>query len=411
MKLFCTKYKCSKVINPDNSTNSACSRVGVRIEECPFKDKHVYQSRIYNPITKRQDRVRSYPGVKDPVELQRLHEAFEEELRANNYYIDGSHQRTKERRLPRLNTLKYHIDRYFNYLNDIGIPEYERRYRNKKYIQDEKRYIGRFMSLLKERATTLLITEVKSFEVDQFYKYLNNQDFMPRTWNAHINAMVKFFNWVNKDGINVGNPFSKVRRRYEESDPTIIEEHEFKQLLKVIHPYNGIEVVGKSRIERKQRYKPWLKHWLLLSIHSGGRRQDIAMLKCHHLKDDHLEIPNNKLNSKENTVIHKSYVPLTEELKEVLEELEVSNRSGDEYIICPDRENRRALGADATSGFKYFWDLTGIEKGVSLHALRRTYVTGMIKKHGIVGASIHHKKVETAFKFYTSRTALTAINS
>ncbi|MFT7035365.1 MAG: hypothetical protein ACJA2S_003888 [Cyclobacteriaceae bacterium] len=393
--LFCNKDGCSKVISADKSR---CNHKDVLSRNCPFADKHIFQSRIWNPITGKTDKVKSWPDIADPQEFEIAHANYKKELQANDY---GVIQKVKPTSKPVL--LHELINMYLDFLEDIGVPEHEKENRSKSYIQDEKRYLKTFLRVIakKYNPSQILISGVGSSMVEMLYNYLNTKDYKARTWNAHFNAGTKFFNWLSRQGYELNNPFKKVTKRSEATDPQPIEESEFELQLSLIKPENGIELVGIKRIEKKQRYKKWLKNWLLLSVFTGGRPQDISLMKCDHVKNNYIVIPNHKVNAKENTNINKSYAPMIAELHILCDKLGVYDRNPEEYIIEPHRVNRKSLADEASAGFRQFWRQTGIQKeGISLYNLRSTYITRMGILKGDKGVGIHHKKIDTAYKHY-----------
>lgn len=394
MHLFCTKHKCSKVLSP----KTKCSHKGVLASNCPFKDKHVFQSRIWNKLTGKTDKVKSWPEIKEGSEFLIEHIKYKQELKDNDYNVI---QEEKPKTKPVL--LHELINMYLDYLMDVGVPEQEKAHRSKSYISDEKRYLKTFLKVVGEKfkLSQILISGVNSKMVEMLYNYLNTQDYKPRTWNAHFNSGAKFINWLSKQGYELENHFAKVTRRPEAKDPQIIEQSEFEHLLSLVCPENGIEIVGVKRKEKKQRYKEWLKNWFMMSVLTGGRPQDISLMKCGHVDNNYIIIPNHKVNNKEKININKCYPPMIAELHDLCYKLKVYDRDPEEYIFEPKRNNRKTLASQANEGFRQFWKQTGIEKeDITLYTLRRTYITRMIIEKGDKGAGIHHKKLDTAYHHY-----------
>lgn len=394
--LFCTKHKCAKLVTNDKTR---CGHKDVLAKNCPFKEFHVYQSRVYNPFTGQSDLTKLWSKLKNPEEFLIEHARYKQELKDNDYNVVKSEVKAKPYLLHEL------INKYVDYLKDIGVPEHSKKHRSSQYIADETRHIKVFLKVISTefRLNQILVTSVNDHMVELLYNYLNLQDYKPRTWNAHFNSMTIFFNWlINHEGYDLKNPFKRVKRRSEAKDPQIIEESEFELLITHINRENGFQIIGKNK-ERKQRYKEWLIQWFYLSVFTGGRRQDISLMRCGHVHDNYIEIPNHKVNAKENTTINKSYPPMIASLHQLCLSLRVYDRDPEEYIICPDQENRAKLADEATKGFTHFWKLTGIDKHITLHSLRRTYITRMIITKGEKGAGVLHKDLDTAYKHYFSK--------
>lgn len=399
--IWCNKRGCTKTVT---SGKTRCGLKDVLARNCPFAESHVYQSRIWNPITGKVDCIKSWPEIKEAKEFFAKNLEYRQELEENDYFVVKPE---KEEIKPYL--LHELINKYWDYLEDKNVLKQEQKHRSTNYIKDEKRYMKTFALAVSRKYTfsKIYISAVDKHMVELFYDYLNEEkEYSARTWNAHFNAMSKFFNWLIKvERYNLHNPFGTrmVRRRAEVRDPDMMVEGEFIQFLSVLTPENGIVELGKKKQFKKNFYRSWLAEFYLLMYLTGCRRQDAAFLKCGHAKPEYMEIENLKVNNLELTTTNWSYSPMTTDLRTFCERLGVFERDPDHFIIEPDQNNRKSIMGQATKSFTHYWKLVESDKRLTLTSLRKAYITLMILRKGIKGAATHHKNIETAFGHYFSK--------
>lgn len=161
------------------------------------------------------------------------------------------------------------------------------------------------------------------------------------------------------------NPFEKVRMIPAMVKRDTITKEEFKNLLKIIKPENGIEIQGKYK---RNRYKLYLKDALELALHTGGRREEVVGLKWNMIREKdgepvYIEVPNLKVKRKKgeyfNQNVPPKIVPVTKSLKNILYRLGYKmNKGKDRYLLNPDKRTASSTKSmnDALSlGFSHFY--------------------------------------------------------
>ena len=136
-----------------------CKRVSTSCK-CGTEARHVFQSRIWNPNTKRTDIIRTWSGVKEPKDAFSNHIDLVEELTRNDYMV--SEKSTRSNNSPRV--VSEGIARYIKYLKDEDLPVYSHKSLSKKHIQDQEKKINDFKGVLRANGynpntTPIQITE------------------------------------------------------------------------------------------------------------------------------------------------------------------------------------------------------------------------------------------------------------
>jgi len=100
--------------------------------------------------------------------------------------------------------------------------------------------------------------------VGLFHDYLSvDKNYKGNTYNGKMSALKTFLSWaIDKFNIDMKNPFEKVRMIPFMVKRDTITKEEFKNLLKIIKPENGIEIQGKYK---RNKYKLYLKDALELA--------------------------------------------------------------------------------------------------------------------------------------------------
>lgn len=226
-----------------------CSKCKKPVTAAPCKhgEQQRFQSRVYNPITQTTSFLRSYT-TRDVEEALSLHREFQAQLKASNY----QHHKNKvaerqEIRKPFF--LSEAAKMYLDYLQEFDVPEQEKKNLTREYIADQTRYIMRFLSAVKLKATKLgelPVTSVTKDHVSEFYKLLKGQDFSQRSYNAHMQSVKSFFNYVNRHlKISMDNPLENVRMQAIHYDPQTISPEEFELFLHAITEENGTGTKGQ----------------------------------------------------------------------------------------------------------------------------------------------------------------------
>jgi integrase len=98
------------------------------------------------------------------------------------------------------------------------------------------------------------------------------------TTEPYIATIRQFMCWlIDKKGYHLKNPFNDVTRKVQATNNEIIEQDEFKKLLEVVRPENGLKEYPNGK--RKNMYRDWIKNAFKIALETGLRREEFMTLK------------------------------------------------------------------------------------------------------------------------------------
>lgn len=378
----------------------------VTSDPCKHCEQHRFQSRIYNPLTKKQDCINSY-DTRDPHEAFSKHLEYKKYLQQNNYEILTAPVDLDSSKGPSLLFLKDAAKKYIDYLQDIDVPVYEKKNLTKEYINDQKRYLMRLLTTIQKvekKISNLPVTAISQQHVAAFDEFIRSMELSQTSYNAHIKAAKYFVDYlVNELNVEIKNPFERVKLSEIQKDPEIIPVEEFEKLLSVITPANGIGVKGKNK-RTVNYYRPWLKKVLIFALLTGERLDGIVLLRWENIEGNFLRIPNWKVNRIQKSNNYYSYTPITADLAELLVEFNMTDPN--DFIIVPEQTSRASLKKFISKAFTHYWRLTGLKRKVSFKNLRKTYVTRLTSLIGEQALFVKHNEDKTAIKAYLNKQEL-----
>ena len=375
-------------------------------EPCKHSEQQRFQSRVYNPLTKKQDCIQSYE-TRNAEEAFTKHREYQAYLKQNNYEIAKPPDKELNTPPPAI-FLKEGAKKYLDHLQDIDVPEYAKKNLSRHYIHEQKRYLTRFLQIVQKqekKISSFPVTSISQLHVAAFDLYVRSLELSQTSYNAHIKAVKYFIGYVKEElGIEMKNPFDKVKLREVHHDPQIIPVEEFEKLLSVITPENGFGLKGGKKKQTVNYYRDWLKNVFIFALLTGERLDGIVLLQWKHVEDNFLKIPNWKVNRIQKADHYFSYTPITSDLAELLVEFKMTDPEG--YIVVPEFKNRATLKKFISKTFTHFWRVTGLKRKVSFKTLRKTYVTRLA---GIIGEKalfVKHAGDKTAIKHYLNKKEL-----
>lgn len=382
---------------------SACKKV-VTSAPCHHHQQHRYQSRIYNPLTKRQNCIKTHQ-TDDLMEAWKAHNEYRAHLQAHKYQAAAPPPLAPA--VPVF--LKEAALMYIDYLADVNVPDYEKKNLSGQYITDETRYIRRFLEVVQRMegaVGTFPIAAISTTHTQQYVAFVESLRLSDRSYNAHIKAVRYLFQHCIKHlHLNIENPFKNVRIRQLVYDPEIIPVEEFERLLEVITYENGHATKGTTH-KPLNYYRPWLKKAFIFSLLVGERLDGIVLLRWSDIKDNYIGIPNWKVNRIKKTNHYVSYTPITKDLAELLTEFDLS-ADENQYILAPEYTNRGTLKSLISRSFTHYWGKTGLTRKVTFKNLRKTYITRITDLIGEKALFIKHgKNDKTAIKHYLDKKEL-----
>lgn len=229
------------------------------------------------------------------------------------------------------------------------------------------------------------------------FEYLKEKYPSSVTHKKYFGTFQTFCNYLIKDEkVITSNPFSGWHFDKKVSNNEVIYENEFNKLFKVIDTKDRY-MVEPSGIKRKMYYE-WLKPALKLSLFTGGRRQEIPIVKWTDIypnKSGGLAGGIILLRDIKNTRIQKldydKIKPI--EINFDLEEFLIDNgyefmKGQDKYIIDPSEEYTREFIKEYLSKSFAHYIKFASKRELSFKCLRKTWFTNCAKAVGDKNAAM-----------------------
>lgn len=160
-------------------------------------------------------------------------------------------------------------------------------------------------------------------------------------------------------------------------------------------------------------YKPWIKDLIKLKAYTGRRNAELFAMRWDMIHFENgqpiiIQSPNIKINRQQNNFDEKdfdfAFVPVAEELSELLDELGLQQNIGSsDYIIAPDvLTNRKYLEDFASKSFTFFFKRLKRSYSRQLKHFRKTYIT---QEDSFINRriSMQHSNYQTTSKHYIDR--------
>ncbi|WP_299212556.1 hypothetical protein [uncultured Dokdonia sp.] len=400
LMIYCANNKCKKyftwteqTLEVDGKTkqkHATCGVSGHSYTRCKSIDKHVFKARVHIPGTAKGTISRTLKAetYNDAV-LEAI--AFEKEVKDKVLDVN----------VPLIPKKQMHIhvylasaqSAYILFLENVNVADHLKKERTEKHVKEVAKSLMQFNEALKKKGIKkklLRMLQINDDHVGYFHSYLlNEKQYANKTYNNKIGVLRSFFAWaIMEFELNMNNPFSKARNRTVNKRNDSITMPEYKALLKAINPENGISYEGKDKKTKRNRYKPWLKSAIELGLHTGGRREEIIILKWNMVKyvnsePSYLEVPNLKVERGKgigfNDDVPPKIIPITVDLMELLNRLgfkEKKDTNG--YLLDMNRETSpNVLMEQMSKGFSHFYKLLETGKSIQFKHLRKTYISYM----------------------------------
>lgn len=406
-----TKLKLPK--NPHKGMTIYCHRCKRDNPSCNHHDIHKFKVRIHVGGTSNK-KVSKVLNSKIYNEAIKEAIAFEEEVKANNF------QKPIETELGNDYSIADAVIRYNQYLSG----EHEYAQYKKDVSSDHKnecirfcRYFCDTVKVAKDISRTKIV-DVDKRDVARFYKWAENHYGSEKTFNKCLSGLKAFFVFlIDVEEIEMKNPFKTyVSKNIAQKNVVTITKEEFQTVLEsvgVATPY--VKLGGKG--EKKNMYRPYLVDGFKLFLLTGGRREEVVELKwCDILitieGTKFFEIGNKKVNRKKKVETYKKYLPINDDLFDLLNELGYQEKkNSDDYILFPDRNvNTITIMNDLSKAFTHYVKESGIDKNISLKHLRKTYITWINRIMGkSTGLLTSHSGEKVLKDHYIDSTILTAV--
>ena len=224
-----------------------------------------------------------------------------------------------------------------------------------------------------------------------FLEYMGYEN---STYNRRMSSLRSFVNWCrkNKKAIVI-NPFEDVKSLEVEGDDEVIHAEEYFELLDTISLKTGYGTRGKKKPQVIRYWQPYLKPGIMLCLETGGRREEVVILKWNMIYEineepafvicDNLKVDRIKKTKKAKPKVF----PVTESFRKLLYLLGYErHKNKDRYLICPNREimgiSNTKIVDNFSRGFTHFYKQLNTGRNVSLKHLRNTNITYLTAQVG-----------------------------
>ncbi|WP_277014094.1 tyrosine-type recombinase/integrase [Flavobacterium lindanitolerans] len=309
---------------------------------------------------------------------------------------------------------------YSDWLENINVPKYEQKIRTPKYIRETIGYLLKLAQFLKDKGhdlEKLTIYQVNKFMLGDYYEHLKQTIKSPSTFNHNLRAIKNFYNFLvyEKELIILNIP-KKMKLLYESPNPTTIADEDFLLLLSKINPEDSIQTLKNG--VKKNRFRPYTKDGIELCAYTGMRLEEVTSLKYSDIimsadrKLDYVIGTDLKFqrahNSDSTKAVKTVYIPVSPELENLLKRLNYQENIGlDKYLIAGDENiTRSSLAKQLSHSFTFYRRQAGLEDGISIKHLRKTFLTKLHLQTGLTESMGYQKTASVVLKNYIDKTAV-----
>lgn len=309
---------------------------------------------------------------------------------------------------------------YSDWLENIDVPRHEQKIRSEKYIKETVGYINKFGHFLKKNGcdlNKLTIYQIDKFMLGKYYEYLEVKYKSHATFNHNLRALKNFYNFLTiEKELSIPNVPKKMKLKYENPNPTSISDDDFLKLLSVITEKDSIEIL-KSGV-KKNRFRPYTKDGIELCAYTGMRLEEVVSLKYSDIvvdSDGELEcligtdLKFERAHNWDNTKATKNvYIPISNELEELLERLDYKSNLGvNKYLIADDMNiDRKTLAKQLSHSFTFYRRQAKLGDDFSIKHLRKTFLTKLHLQTGLTESMGYQKTASVVLKNYIDKRAV-----
>jgi integrase len=321
--------------------------------------------------------------------------------------------------------IKYELFTDFMYmfgdwLENVGIPRHEQKIRSPKHIKETIGYINKLGVFLMKNGydlKKLTIYQIDKYMLGKYYEYLEQTIKSNATFNHNIRALKSFYNFlIGEKQLGIPNIPKKMKLKYENPNPTSISDQDLLKLLSFINENDSIEIL-KSGV-KKNRFRPYTKAGIELCAYTGMRLEEVTSLKYSDIvvdSDGELEcvigtdLKFERAHNWDKTKATKSvYIPISNELKELLERLDYKSNLGvNKYLIAGDDNiDRKTLAKQLSHSFTFYRRQANLGDDFSIKHLRKTFLTKLHLQTGLTESMGYQKTASVVLKNYIDKKAV-----
>lgn len=261
----------------------------------------------------------------------------------------------------------------------------------------EWKTVERRLRIVSEYWGNLRLDEISTAHFARLDAYLRGLDppRAPKTINHYIGMLKTMFNFAIRQKLYIGeNPAKEVKPYVVDESRRAYNQEELAQIL---------QAAGLIEKEawRNTALQPYARRIVLILLYTGMRLGELLNLRWNSIMDDKITLRRTETKQRQEKVI-----PLTADLRSVLDSLKDRRRREDSYVIP--RYAGQPSAVSPKSLLAKIREYSGITD-FTLHGLRHTAATIMVSEalgRG-VGLSdimkvLGHSKVETTMRYLHS---------
>jgi integrase len=309
---------------------------------------------------------------------------------------------------------------YSDWLENVEVPRHEQKMRSSKYIKETVGYIIKFSEFLNangHKVEKFKIHQIDKFMMGKYYEHLEQTIKSNSTFNHNLRALKNFYNFlINEKELVISNIPKKMKLKYENPNPTSIEDQDFLKLLSKITNEDSIEVL-KSGV-KKNRFRSYTKDGIELAAYTGMRLEEVASLKYSDIVVDSngklecligTDLKFERAHNWDSTKATKTvYIPISSELEGLLKRLDYKANLGiDKYLIArAENIDRKTLAKQLSHSFTFYRKKAELSDNFSIKHLRKTFLTKLHLQTGLTESMGYQKTSAVILKNYIDKKAV-----
>lgn len=373
-----TKGLSIKCLKCKSQVTSKCGLSGRNKSTCEFQDKHRYNAVIVIPNTSgvRRTKILTARTYADAmIEI----EEYRKQLESNGWQHVQVHKKS--------NYLYQFMAEYLNEM-DGNAPAYRSRLRSANHIGDITRVFKEFREAIRKSGLVFEIlkpTDINEDHLEIFYQFMVDQNYSIAYKNRKVVLMRGLFNFLQRKSIVFNNPFNLIQtQKVEGKDIQTISKSEFEAILEIMSEDNGYDFANKTNL-----CKSWMKVAFKIALFTGLRREELLTIRFSDIVEvngiELIKVANLKVNRimTGNDSGRNKFIPISVELRKVLEECGYNINKGKDILIIPRDENSSLYHCKnlMSRAFTHFSRLI-TAKEMKFAVLRKTYLTRLFGELG-----------------------------
>lgn len=283
---------------------------------------------------------------------------------------------------------------FLEYKYGIGVPVHLKKEISKSHLNEIKNNVQLFVDILREKKVNvenITIDSLNDEHVGYWYEYVTDK-YSEGSLNTKLKIIKSFVNhMIEQVGVVMKNPFKRVSFNEVLYSVNSITKEEFFNVIDAVENKTPFQQLGGNRRERKNRYKSYLINGFKLALYTGLRHEELVTLtwndlffskknNCYMFVIDNLKVE--RITGKK---FKKKYIPVGEDLFELLQELGFEDLKESElYVLEPKRTiSYKTMMANLSKGFSHYYKQAYPNReGIKFKVLRKTYLTYLNKEVG-----------------------------